>query len=88
MPQIIHSNHALVVIFVAFALNQDELGQVVASQQGGDIAGYIMDCVKDDAVGMKDGYAYFNGLTIEQAAQITADISALELVLPGCLSQS
>jgi len=33
-------------------------------------------------VGMKDGYAHFDELTVEQAVQITADIAALESSLP------
>ena len=86
VPQIIRSIHARVIVFVAFALSQEELGQVFASKQGGGIAGYIMDCVEEcvavAAVGMKDGYAHFDELTVEQAVQITADISALESALP------
>ncbi|KAL7546319.1 hypothetical protein ACHAWF_009648 [Thalassiosira exigua] len=86
VPQIIRSIHARVIVFVAFALSQEELGQVFASKQGGGIAGYILDCVEEcvavAAVGMKDGYAHFDELTVEQAVQITADISALESALP------
>jgi len=86
VPQIIRSIHARVIVFVAFALSQEELGQVFASKQGGGIAGYILDCVEEcvavAAVGMKDGYAHFDELTVEQAVQITADIAALESALP------
>ncbi|KAL7535682.1 hypothetical protein ACHAXR_010965, partial [Thalassiosira sp. AJA248-18] len=86
VPQIIKSIHARVIVFVAFALSQEELGQVFASKQGGGIAGYILDCVEEcvavAAVGMKDGYAHFDELTVDQAVQITADISALESALP------
>lgn len=86
VPQIIRSIHARVIVFVAFALSQEELGQVFASKQGGGIAGYILDCVEEcvavAAVGMKDGYTHFDELTVEQAVQITADISALESTLP------
>jgi len=86
VPQIIRSIHARVIVFVAFALSQEELGQVFASKQGGGIAGYIMDCVEEcvavAAVGMKDGYAHFDELTVDQAVQITADIAALESALP------
>jgi len=86
VPQIIRSIHARVIVFVAFALSQEELGQVFASKQGGGIAGYILDCVEEcvavAAVGMKDGYAHFDELSVEQAVQITADIAALESALP------
>ena len=86
VPQILRSIHARVIVFVAFALSQEELGQVFASKQGGGIAGYILDCVEDcvavAAVGMKDGYTHFDELTVDQAVQITADISALEAALP------
>ena len=86
VPQIIRSIHARVIVFVAFALSQEELGQVFASKQGGGIAGYILDCVEEcvavTAVGMKDGYTHFDELTVEQAVQITADIAALESTLP------
>ncbi|KAL3782704.1 hypothetical protein HJC23_012223 [Cyclotella cryptica] len=86
VPQIIRSIHARVIVFAAFALSQEELGQVFASKQGGGIAGYILDCVEEcvavTAVGMKDGYTHFDELTVEQAVQITADISALQTTLP------
>lgn len=86
VPQIIRSIHARVIVFVAFALSQEELGQVFASKQGGGIAGFILDCVEEcvavAAVGMKDGYTHFDELTVEQAVQITADISALQSTLP------
>lgn len=86
VPQIIRSIHARVIVFVAFALSQEELGQVFASKQGGGIAGYILDCVEEcvavAAVGMKDGYTHFDELTVEQAVQITADISAVQTTLP------
>jgi len=86
VPQIIRSIHARVIVFVAFALSQEELGQVFASKQGGGIAGYVLDCVEEcvavTAVGMKDGYTHFDELTVEQAVQITADLSALESALP------
>jgi len=86
VPQIIRSIHARVIVFVAFALSQEELGQVFASKQGGGIAGYILDCVEEcvavAAVAMKDGYAHFDELSVEQAVQITADIAALESALP------
>lgn len=75
-----------VIVFVAFALSQEELGQVFASKQGGGIAGYILDCVEEcvavACVGMKEGYTHFDELTVDQAVQITADISALESALP------
>jgi hypothetical protein len=86
VPQIIRSIHARAIVFTAFALSQEELGQVFASKQGGRIAGYILDCLEEcvavAAVAMKDGYSHFDELTVEQAVQITADISALESALP------
>lgn len=86
VPLVIKSIHARVIVFTAFALSQEELGQVFASKQGGGIAGYIFDCVEEcvavAAVGMKDGYTHFDELTVEQAVQITADISALQSALP------
>ena len=86
VPLVIKSIHARVIVFVAFALSQEELGQVFASKQGGGIAGYIFDCVEEcvavAAVGMKEGYTHFDELTVDQAVQITADISALQACLP------
>ncbi len=86
VPLVIKSIHARVIVFVAFALSQEELGQVFASKQGGGIAGYIFDCVEEcvavAAVGMKEGYTHFDELTVDQAVQITADISALQSALP------
>jgi len=85
VPLVIKSIHARVIVFVAFALSQEELGQVFASK-GGGIAGYIFDCVEEcvavAAVGMKEGYTHFDELTVDQAVQITADISALQSALP------
>ena len=86
VPLVVKSIHARVIVFVAFALSQEELGQVFASKQGGGIAGYIFDCIEEcvavSAVGMKEGYTHFDELTVEQAVQITADISALQATLP------
>jgi len=86
VPHIIKSIHARVIVFTAFSLSQEELGQVFASKQGGGIAGYILDCVEEcvavAAVGMKDGYDHFDEVTVEQAVQTTADISALQAALP------
>uniref|UniRef100_A0A7S4I1B4 Exocyst complex subunit EXOC6/Sec15 C-terminal domain-containing protein n=1 Tax=Odontella aurita TaxID=265563 RepID=A0A7S4I1B4_9STRA len=86
VPNVVRSIHARAIAFAAFAMSQEELGQVFAFKKGGGIAGYVLDCVEEcvavASVGMKDGFEHLDELTVEQAVQITANISALQRTLP------
>ena len=86
VPSVVRSIHARTITFAFFAMCQEELGQVFAFKKGGGIAGYVLDCVENcvavAAVGMKEGYQHLDELTVEQAVQITANISALQSTLP------
>jgi len=86
IPCVIRSIHARTITFAFFAICQEELGQVFAFKKGGGIAGYVLDCVENcvavAAVGMKEGYQHLDELTVEQAVQIIANISALQSTLP------
>uniref|UniRef100_A0A7S2UJB9 Exocyst complex subunit EXOC6/Sec15 C-terminal domain-containing protein n=1 Tax=Attheya septentrionalis TaxID=420275 RepID=A0A7S2UJB9_9STRA len=87
VPQIVRSIHARAICFAAFALSQEELGQVFTEKKGGGSAAYVLDCVDScvavAAVGMKDSFEHLDELTVEQAVQITANINALQASLPG-----
>ena len=86
VPFVVRSIHARTITFAFFAMCQEELGQVFAFKKGGGIAGYVLDCVENcvavAAVGMKEGYQHLDELTVEQAVQIIANISALQSTLP------
>jgi len=85
VPLIIRSIHARAIAFAAFALSQEELGQVFASKKGGGIAGYVLDCVEQcivlAAMGMKDNNEQVV-ITDREAVQIMANIFALQSALP------
>ena len=76
VPFVVRSIHARTITFAFFAMCQEELGQVFAFKKGGGIAGYVLDCVAVAAVGMKEGCQHLDELTVEQAVQIIANISA------------
>jgi len=86
VPAVVRSIHARTITFAFFAMCQEELGQVFAFKKGGGIAGYVLDCIENcvavAAVGMKEGYQHLDELTVEQAVQIIANISALQSTLP------
>ena len=86
VPFVVRSIHARTITFAFFAMCQEELGQVFAFKKGGGIAGYVLDCVENcvavAAVGMKEGYQHLDELTVEQAVQIIANISALQSTVP------
>ena len=86
VPCVVRSIHARTITFAFFSICQEELGQVFAFKKGGGIAGYVLDCVENcvavAAVGMKEGYQHLDELTVEQAVQIIANISALQSTLP------
>jgi len=86
VPAVVRSIHARTITFAFFAMCQEELGQVFALKKGGGISGYVLDCVEKcvavTAVGMKEGYQHLDELTVEQAVQIIANISALQITLP------
>ena len=88
VPPILRSIHARAIAFAAFALSQQELGQVFATKKGGGIAGYVLDCVEEcicvTIVSMKETIMRTNGgdITVEQAVQLTLNFKALQAALP------
>jgi len=86
VPHILRSIHGRAIAFAAFALSQQELGQVFPSKAGGGIAGYVLDCVEEcvsvSAVSMKDGFKNLDNMDVTQAVQITANLSVLQSALP------
>ena len=44
---VVRSIHARAVVCAAFALNQQELGQVLTSKKGSGAAGYVLDCIEE-----------------------------------------
>lgn len=92
VPNLLRSIHGRAIAFAAFALSQQELGQVFAAKKGGGIAAYVLDCVEEcvsvTAVSMKKVVDNLNDMTVEQAVQITANLTSLQVALPrlfGCL---
>lgn len=86
VPLIARSIHARAIAFAAFAMSQEELGQVFPMNKGVGVAGYVLDCVEQcvsiAAIGIKDGYEHFDELSVPEAVQITANIAALQNCLP------
>jgi len=86
VPLIVRSIHARAIAFAAFAMSQEELGQVFPFNKGVGVAGYVLDCVEQcvsiAAIGIKDGYEHFDELSVPEAVQITANIAALQNCLP------
>ena len=85
VPPVLRSIHARAIAFAAFALSQQESGQVFASKQGGGIAGYVLDCVEEcicvTMVGMKESLTK-SDIPIEQAVQLNLNIAAVKAALP------
>ncbi|GFH51614.1 hypothetical protein CTEN210_08090 [Chaetoceros tenuissimus] len=86
LPQIVRSIHARTITFAAFAVSQEELGQVFPMNKGIGVAGYVLDCLEQcisaAAIGIKNGYEHFDELSVPEAVQITANISSLQACLP------
>ena len=86
VPLIVRSIHARSIAFAAFAMSQEELGQVFTMNKGVGVAGYVLDCVEQcvsiAAIGIKDGYEHFDELSVPEAVQITANIASLQNCLP------
>lgn len=86
VPLIVRSIHARSIAFAAFAMSQEELGQVFPMNKGVGVAGYVLDCVEQcvsiAAIGIKDGYEHFDELSVPEAVQITANIASLQNCLP------
>ena len=86
VPLIVRSIHARTVTFAAFASSQEELGQVFPMNKGVGVSGYVLDCLEQcisiAAIAIKDGYEHFDELSVPEAVQITANISALQSCLP------
>jgi len=86
VPLAVRSIHARAIAFASFALSQEELGQVFDFKKGGGIAGHVLDCVEEcikvTAIGMKGGFEHRDEVTVPEAVQTTANISALRSTLP------
>jgi len=94
VPPILRSIHARAIAFAAFALSQQELGQVFASKKGGGIAGYVLDCAEElirvTIVSVKETIFQSNlenikmkqDITVKQAVQLSLNISAIQTALP------
>ncbi len=83
---IVRSIHARVILFAAFALGQQEIGQNFTAKKGGGLAAYVLDCVDEcvsvSSKAMKSGFRNMDELQVEQAVQILANITALQCTLP------
>jgi hypothetical protein len=86
VPLILKSIHSRAIVFAAFAMSQEELGQVFPMNKGVGVPGYVLDCLEQcisiAAIGMKDGYQHLDELSVPEAVQITANISSLQSCLP------
>jgi exocyst complex component 6 len=86
VPAIVRSIHARSIAFAAFAMSQQELGQVFPSNNGVGVAGYVLDCIEQcvsiAAIAIKDGYEHLDELSVPEAVQLTANIASLQGCLP------
>mmetsp|Transcript_23686 Transcript_23686/g.66894 ORF Transcript_23686/g.66894 Transcript_23686/m.66894 type:complete len:1183 (+) Transcript_23686:65-3613(+) len=86
VPLVLRSIHARAIACAAFALSQEELGQIFAQKKGSGSACYVLDCVEEcvnvAAVGMKDEDNTIDEGSIEKAVQVMANIAALQSCLP------
>jgi exocyst complex component 6 len=82
VPLVIRSIHARAIACAAFALSQEELGQIFAQKKGSGAACYVLDCVEEcvnvAAVGMKDADNTVDEGSIAKAVQVMANIAALQ----------
>ena len=86
VPEVIRSIHARAITCAAFALSQEELGQLFSQKGGSGSAGYVLDCLEEcvsvTAVGMQDGESILDEASVEKAVQTMANIAALQHCLP------
>jgi len=88
VPVVIRSIHARAIVFSAFLQSQQEIGQIFPSKKGGGVAAYVFDCLEEcvtvTAVGMKQGLRLekMEEIAVSDAVQVTANITALQNVLP------
>ncbi|CAB9514351.1 Exocyst complex subunit Sec15-like [Seminavis robusta] len=87
VPVVVRSIHARAIACAAFALNQEELGQVFPEKKKGNAtAGYVLDCVEEcinvAAVAMKDSDNVVEEANINKAVQVMANLLALQNCLP------
>jgi hypothetical protein len=86
VPAIVRSIHARSIAFAAFAMSQQELGQVFPSNDGVGVAGYVLDCIEQcvsiAAIAIKDGYEHLDELSVPEAVQLTANIASLQGCIP------
>lgn len=87
VPMVVRSIHARAIVCASLALNQQELGQVFATQKGSGAAGYVFDCVEEcvnvAAISIRESDSFaVDEMSVEQAVQISANISALQTALP------
>jgi hypothetical protein len=86
VPLVIRSVHARAIACAAFALSQEELGQIFAQKKGSGAACYVLDCVEEcvnvAAVGMKDADNTIEEGSIDKVVQVMANIAALQHSLP------
>lgn len=86
VPLILRSIHARSIAFAAFAMSQEELGQIFPSKNGVGVSGYVLDCLEQcasiSAIAIKDGYEHLDELSVPEAVQLTANIASLQGCLP------
>lgn len=86
VPDVVRSIHARAIACAAFALSQEELGQVFSQKKGSSAACYVLDCVEEcvsvAAVGLQDGDAVLEEGSVSKAVQTMANIAALQHSLP------
>jgi len=86
VPDVVRSIHARGIACAAFALSQEELGQVFSQKKGSGAAGYVLDCVEEcisvAAVGLEDGEQMLEEGSADKAVQTMANIAALQHSLP------
>ena len=86
VPDVVRAIHARAIACAAFALSQEELGQVFSQKKGSGAAGYVLDCVEEcisvAAVGLQDGDAVLAEGSVNKAVQTMANVAALQHSLP------
>jgi exocyst complex component 6 len=87
VPVVVRSIHARAIACAAFALNQEELGQLFPEKKkGNSAAGYVLDCVEEcvnvAAVATKDSDNIQEESDIIKAVQVMANLLALQKCLP------
>jgi exocyst complex component 6 len=86
VPEVVRSIHARSITCAAFALSQEELGQLFSQKKGSGSAGYVLDCLEEcvsvAAVGMQDGESILDEGSVDKAVQTMANIAALQHCLP------